>query len=546
MTDSDPLHVAPVVADLRAQPSGAPADVARLQRLLSGEVRWATTEFLPGNVRDGALVTRDQSHALAAASCVNGIAVGLRTGALDDTVDASAARAQAVAAVGAVASGHRVHGGYWGHDWQGSLVSGVAALGAWLLWDELSDDVQQRFAAVVADEARVRYAAPIRYLRDVHGRYLTEGDTGAEEESWNARGMAAAVAMLPRHPQAQRWSRSLVLRMLAAYARPSEVDDRWLVQGTPVCSWLAGSNLEEDGDLQNHGFLPNPNYMRPPHSIGALMLLQIGRRPVPEVALHGLRELYVAHQRYYREDGSVHYPAGTDFGSRNVILYANDVQMTAYGIDRDDALRWQRLHGEIAEAAQQPDGRIDEPAGRTDLAEADVVAKLGEAYLALVLAPQWRLHSRELMGAPPQGAEPACRVGDRDFPDTAGEQAVAARWVDATGVLRGLPDGTFGASRTATHDELQAAVRRAGGAGSSGGSGPLTRGQAVLRLWRSRGEPAVPPGSFRDVSGEVAAAAAWAGAVGITAGRSPGVFDPDAPLTRGQLAQWLHRQLASG
>ena len=546
MTSPDPLSLAPVVADLRAQPSGAPSDVARLRRLLSGEVRWATTEFLPGNVRDGALVVQDQGYAQAVASCVNGIAVALRTGALDDTVDADAARAQAVAAVGAVTSGHVVHGGYWGHGWQGTLVSGIAALGVWLLWDDLPADVQQRFAAVVVDEARLRYAAPVRYLRDVQGRYLTQGDTGAEEESWNSRGLAAAVAMLPRHPQAQRWSRAMVLRMLAAYARPSEVDDRRLVQGTPVCSWLAGSNMEEDGDLQNHGFLPNPNYMRAPNSVGALLLLQLGGGPLPDVALHGLRELYVAHQRYYREDGSVHYPAGTDFTSRNVILYANDVQMTAFGIDRANALRWQRLHGEIAEAAQQPDGRIDEPAGRTDKAEADVVAKLGEAYLALVLAPQPRSTSTELMGAPPQGAEPACRVGDREFSETSGEQAVAARWVDATGVLPGRADGTFGAARPAVHQELAAAVRRAGGRPAAPVDGPLTRGQAVLQLWRSRGEPAAPQGSFADVSGDVALAAGWASLVGITSGRSAGVFDPDAPLTRGQLAQWLHRQLASG
>lgn len=545
MTPPDALSVAPVVADLRAQPSGSPSDVARLRRLLSGQVRWAVEDFLPRHVRDGVLVEADHAYALSAASCVSGIAVGLRTGALDDTVDADEAREQAVAAVGAVASSHHVHGGYWGHAWQAAMVTGVAALGAWLLWDDLGDQTRQRFAAAVADEASFRYAQPTRYLRNVRGEYLTAGDTGAEEESWNARGVAAAVAMLPGHAQAQRWSRAMVLRLLAAYARPSEVDDRRLVQGTPVCSWLAGSNMEEDGDLQNHGFLPNPNYMRSPHHVAACMLLQLGGQPVPEVALHGLRELYVAHQRYYREDGSVHYPAGTDVGSRNVILYANDVQMTAFGLDRANALRWQRVHGEIAEAAQQPDGRIDEPAGRTDVAEADVVAKLGEAYLALVLAPQARLRSTELMGAPPQGAEPACRVGERDFPDTSDEQAVAARWVDATGVLPGLSDGTFGAARTATHDELSATVRRAGGSAVTG-DGPLTRGAAVLRLWRSRGEPAAPPGPFGDVTGEVAAAAAWAASVGITAGRSPGVFDPDAPLTRGQLAQWLHRQLASG
>lgn len=584
-TSSEPdedLDVAPVVADLTAPPRGDAQDVGQLRSLLSGETRWAVDTYLPAAVRDGALVTPEHSFARAAASAAVGIAVGLRTAAFDESVDDAAARTQAVAAVRAVAAGHLVHGGYWGHSWQSSLVSGTAALGAWLLWDDLAVDVQQSVARMVADEARVRYAAPIRYLRDTAGRYVTEGDTGAEEESWNARGMAAAVAMLPNHAQAQRWSRSLVLRLFAAYAKPSELDDRTLMQGTPVCSWLAGSNLEENGDLQNHNFNPNPNYMRPPQSIAALMLLQLGGRPVTPAATHGLLDLYRALQRYYRDDGGLHYPVGIDFPASNVILYANDVQMAAYGIDRANAVRWQRIHGRLVQAALRTDGRVQESADNPG-AETDVLGKLGEAYLALVLAPQQRTVSTELMGAPPQGATPACSVATRTFPDTSGEQAVAASWTDATGILTGRKEDSFGAGEHITrlqavrtqhrvagspvvtaahpfvdvpHDdgESDRAVRwaRAGGV-TTGRTATtfapdltLTRGQAMVMLWRARGRPVAPDAGFSDVEGEVARAAAWAATVGITTGKAPGVFGPHAPVTRGQYAQWTHRQLASG
>ena len=579
-SDVDLLDVAPVVADLTAPPWGDPAEAQRLRTLLSGATRWAVSTFLPtAGVRDGRLVDRDPN---ATAGAVIGIAVGLRTGAFDETVDQDEARDAAVTAVGGIAASHRANGGVWGGEWVGSLGAGLSAMGAWLLWDELDEGVQQQVARYVADEATFRYGVPTRYLRDVAGAYLTEGDTGAEEESWNVRGMAAAVAMLPGHAQAQRWSRSLVLRMLASFSKPSEVDDRAIVQGTPVCSWLAGSNMEENGDLQNHGFNPNPNYMRPPHNVAGLMLLQLGGHPVPDVATHGLRDLYLAHQRHYREDGTLNYPAGTDFQARNVILYANDVQMAAYDVDRANALRWQEIHGRIAEAALLPDGRVQEAQG-SFYNETDVLAKLGEAYLALVLAPQPRTPWVELMGAPPQGRATACEVGTRTFSDTSGEQAVAARWTDATGVLPGRPDGTFGAREPMTRMEAVRTLHRVAGSPlldgprpfadvtADGGEGdlalrwaaaggltvgrtpttfapdePVTRGQALLMLWRARGRPRAPLPPFRDVSGETAQAVGWAVSVGITKGQSPEAFGPGAVVTRGQFAQWIHRQLASG
>ena len=577
---ADQLDVAPVVADLTAPPWGDPAEAQRLRTLLSGAARWAVTTFLPvAGVRDGTLVDRDPN---ATASATIGIGVGLRAGAFDGTVDEDEAREAAVRAVGAIAAAHRVNGGVWGHEWVGSLSAGLSATGAWLLWDELAETVQQQVARYVADEATFRYGQPTRYLRDATGGYLTQGNTGAEEEGWNARGMAAAVAMLPTHAQRQRWSRSLVLRFLASFAKPSEVDDRTLVQATPMCSWLAGSNMEENGDLQNHDFNPNPNYMRPPHNVAALMLLQLGGHPVPDVATHGLLDLYTAQQRYYREDGTLDYPAGTDAQARNVILYANDVQMAAYDIDRTNALRWQGIHGRIAEAALLPDGRVQEAQG-SFYNETDVLAKLGEAYLALVLAPQPRTPWVELMGAPPQGLATACRVGERTFPDTSGEQAVAASWTDATGVLPGLDDGTFGAraplsrmaavraqhrvagSPTVTGprpfsdvpsdgSEDDRALRWAWASGLTvgrtqttfGPDEPVTRGQALLMLWRAQGRPRAPLPSFPDVTGETAQAVGWALAVGITKGQSPDAFGPQAMVTRGQYAQWLHRQLAAG
>jgi hypothetical protein len=74
----------------------------------------------------------------------------------------------------------------------------------------------------------------------------------------------------------------------------------------------------------------------------------------------------------------------------------------------------------------------------------------------------------------------------------------------------------------------------------------LTRSQAVVLLWRAQGRPEAPPSGFTDVQGEVAAAASWARAAGITQGRTPTAFDPGAGLTRGEWALMLHRQHSVG
>ena len=72
----------------------------------------------------------------------------------------------------------------------------------------------------------------------------------------------------------------------------------------------------------------------------------------------------------------------------------------------------------------------------------------------------------------------------------------------------------------------------------------LTRAQAVTFLWRFMGSPDHGADSgFGDVdpSAWYAAAVSWASSTGITTGTAPGVFSPDAPVTRGQLATFMWR-----
>jgi hypothetical protein len=380
--------ISPHALDLLGAPVGDPADAARLRLLLSSTGRWLLESYLPTALPPGEPVPAgDESTARALSGAALNLAVGVRTAAFDDTVPAAAATAMGVRAVQATARGHVVAGGLWGRTWQSPLVSGQLGLAAWLLGDHLAADDAALVRRVVKDEADHLAGVPVHYLRDVDGGYLTQGDTGAEEESWRARGISIALALLPDDLQAPRWFHALVLRQLASYARPSDVHRTDLLHRSPMCSWLAGSNLEPNGDLQNHHANPQPNYMRPVHHVAAVVHQRLAGQKVSPSALHNLDLMYAALRGYCTEDGGLRYPDGTDVGSRAVVLYANDVQHRALGIAPDEALRWERLHGRLAEGQIQPDGRIEEPGGKEPFGPVhpDIAAKLGEAYLALSL-----------------------------------------------------------------------------------------------------------------------------------------------------------------
>ena len=96
----------------------------------------------------------------------------------------------------------------------------------------------------------------------------------------------------------------------------------------------------------------------------------------------------------------------------------------------------------------------------------------------------------------------------------------SADWAKVTGVSTGIGGNTFVPD------------------------GVLTRAQAVTFLWRFMGSPDRGTDSgFGDVApGQwYGAAVAWAAATGVTTGTAPGVFSPDAPVSRGELATFMWR-----
>ncbi len=72
---------------------------------------------------------------------------------------------------------------------------------------------------------------------------------------------------------------------------------------------------------------------------------------------------------------------------------------------------------------------------------------------------------------------------------------------------------------------------------------PVTRAEVAVSLWNMQGRPPAEPHSFIDV-GEGRSrndAISWMQRSGVTTGTSKQTFSPDAPVTRAQIAAFLHR-----
>ena len=105
------------------------------------------------------------------------------------------------------------------------------------------------------------------------------------------------------------------------------------------------------------------------------------------------------------------------------------------------------------------------------------------------------------------------------FQDAGVAEADALNWLTSIGVVEGVGEGRFDGERT------------------------VTRAEAVVLVWRLAGRPAPDgPHDFDDVSEDwMTVAVAWAEEQGIVNGRAPGVFDPFAGVTRGELFAILYR-----
>ncbi|GJM39634.1 MAG: hypothetical protein DHS20C19_30010 [Acidimicrobiales bacterium] len=258
----------------------------------------------------------------------------------------------------------------------------------------------------------------------------------------------------------------------------------------------------------------------------------------------------------------------------------------ANGANLEDGLIWQQRMGfswsmESAPAVGEIDGKrhivftaFDTPGVRTRLAAYELPGSNAEDAWPMFRRDALRQGSIESTLCGYSNSGTFCDVVDSAY------YADAVTWMVSAGITNGVTDLLYGPNQNLTRAQMVTFLWREAGeptgyvhhgfadvganayyadavawakaTGITTGTSPstfapnqnVTRGQLVTLLWRRAGEPnASAPPEFVDVPNGryYSSAVGWAKDNGITNGTSPTTFAPDAPVTRGQAAAFLHR-----
>lgn len=305
----------------------------------------------------------------------------------------------------------------WGGGWQSALWAYYTALAGWLFWDRLDATERGHVVAMLVWEAdRLTTGDDVHligaggdqlYMTRRDGTVVTPGDSKAEEDNWSAAALSLAAVMMPVHPQVTRWTRRNVELLLAAAARPTDLTGRETVNGVRLSSWLRGTNIADDGTLENHARL-HPLYMVAfDQSLYQGFVFGLANRTAPRAALHNIKQTYAAlvdlefplpgggtTPIYRPGSAEIHYPEGNDWGTHFPFYFGNfDLLVSLTGQDRGitpRAAEWERLHNEdqLALMSRFTDGRTYGPEGENTYygREHRVGAMAGQLYLTLFLA----------------------------------------------------------------------------------------------------------------------------------------------------------------
>lgn len=248
---------------------------------------------------------------------------------------------------------HKANGGTWGAHWQSALWAAQIAMGAWIVWDDLSPEVQEMTAKMVEFEANRFIDYNIPYYRDVDGTILSEGDTKAEENAWNSGITTMAILMLPNHANYDKWYQANIELQLSAYATPDDLKSRKKVDGVVVGEFLKGSNAYNDGTVRNHHIL-HPDYMTAImfNATNDWTFRIAGKRPLKS-SLYNCDLVYNAltHNKYNGStmylptaDGKasvdIYFPEGNDWGGeRQANYWLMDIIAELHGLAKRDAIK---------------------------------------------------------------------------------------------------------------------------------------------------------------------------------------------------------------
>jgi hypothetical protein len=293
------------------------------------------------------------------------------------------------------------HSHRWGQgaaqSWEAAYWCAQVAQAAWWLWGDLSPQTKGAVAKMVEHDADAFIGLTVPYWADKEGKIVTPGDTKAEENAWNSMLLATAQAMMPHHPNIEKWRQKASEYQISAYSRQSDLTNSAIVDGKTAKDWLNGFNVFEDGVLVNHNRV-HPDYMLAQAScFASMVVVSLARQYIPPsmvfnagLAYRALTEVQFTPGAdtiygtgktiaapggtiYYRTadrgySGDIYYPQGSDWTTKMTDGYLNmDLAATQLGFDSGkpfSAMGWAKAHAQALLALQYRaghDGNIYQP-----------------------------------------------------------------------------------------------------------------------------------------------------------------------------------------
>ncbi len=327
--------------------------------------------YLENNGKKGKFGQETKGGIRSAAESAYTVASALFTGAYEPAVtevSREIALRRVVWLVKSLAHDHLANGGIgvpWGDQWQSSQWASKVAVAGWLVWDDLDPNSRDDLARMLIHEAD-------RFLEvqppSANENYVN--DTKAEENGWDASGLQTACALLPNHPHHERWFRKACQYRLTALAKPSDRENRRIVDGLEVRTTVTGYNIDEQGALGNHDAYPHPDYMASPlrHVTEGSLFLVLGGQRIPESNTFNCAAVYanlVDHiwneeSTIYRRDGTLYWPVQKENNRRFDYLTFSivDVGAALLGYDSSASVKgpvWEERHLTQALAANVTD-----------------------------------------------------------------------------------------------------------------------------------------------------------------------------------------------
>jgi hypothetical protein len=387
---------------------------------------WAGRRFQPytdvrGRQGDEELAIR--RPAMAALT----VAVAARTGAHADR-QVGRTRADAIRYVDflvrSIACQHAsVTPGGWGAGFQTAHWANLVGEAAWLVWDQLAPQTRSYVANMIASEANTRLFVPTAYWADKAGTILTPGNTHAEDGAWNAALLELAVNMMPRAQSAPLWRAKAVQLAAGSYSTHADTVSPEVVNGIPMLSRIAGSNIYDDGSVENHRRI-HPDYSTNiQHLWWAADFAGLAGRAVPAAMFHNAALVYGSFTRlgytaglpspaggtYLPPGGAVYqpaipdpladiyYPQGSDWGTvrrahfvsfdAHALAYAPAIATTALWAPRDAMARHIAGQRALSAGSGATDGRTYSRNAAVAVTQDSYPGR--EEYAAQQLATAW-------------------------------------------------------------------------------------------------------------------------------------------------------------